>query len=36
MTVLHTKFWWGNLKERENVKGLGVKGKIILKCTFKK
>jgi hypothetical protein len=25
------RFWWGNLKERYDLEGLGVDGKIILK-----
>jgi hypothetical protein len=28
---VHTKFWWGNLREREILKDLGVDGRIILK-----
>jgi len=33
---VHTRFWWGNLREREHLEGLGVDGRIILKCIFKK
>jgi len=28
--TVHTEFWWGNLRERENLEGLGVDGRIIL------
>jgi hypothetical protein len=31
-----TGFWYGNLKERNNLEDLGVDGRIILKCVFKK
>ena len=33
---MHTEFWWGNLKERDRLKYLGVDGKIILKWIIKK
>jgi hypothetical protein len=33
---VYTGFWWGNLKERDNLKDLGVDGTIILKWVFKK
>ena len=29
-------FWWGHLREREFLKDLGVHGRIILECNFKK
>jgi hypothetical protein len=29
-------FWWGNLRERENLEGLSVDGRIILKCILSK
>jgi hypothetical protein len=28
---VHTGFWWGNPRERDHLKDLGVDGKIILK-----
>jgi hypothetical protein len=31
----HSRFWWGNLKERGHLGNLGVSGRIILKFTFK-
>jgi hypothetical protein len=34
--TLHTRIWWGNLKERENLEGLGVDGRKVLKLIFKK
>jgi hypothetical protein len=32
---VHTGFWWGNLRERDQLEGIGVGGRIILKCLFK-
>jgi hypothetical protein len=32
----HTGFWWGNVRERDHLEGLGVDGKIILKYNFNK
>jgi hypothetical protein len=31
-----TRFWWGNLRERDHCGYQGVDGKIILKWIFKK
>jgi hypothetical protein len=33
---VHTWFWWGNVRERDDLEDLGVEGNIILKRTFKK
>jgi hypothetical protein len=33
---IHTRFWWGDLTERDHLKSLGVDGRIILKWIFKK
>jgi len=34
---VHTRFfWWGNLRERDHIEGLGVDSRIIFKCIFKK
>ena len=27
---MHTRFWWGNMKEREYLEDLATEGKIIL------
>jgi len=33
---VHTAFWWGNLRERDNLQDLGMDRRIILKLIFKK
>jgi hypothetical protein len=33
---VHTGFWWGDLREGDNLGGAGVDGRIILKWIFKK
>jgi hypothetical protein len=33
---VHAGCWWGNLREREDLKDLGVDGRIISKWIFKK
>jgi hypothetical protein len=32
---VHTKFWWGNPRERNNFEDLGIDGSLILKWVFK-
>jgi hypothetical protein len=32
---MHTVFWWGNLRERENLEDLGADGRIILRWIFR-
>ena len=32
--VLRRGIWWGNLRERDRLRGLGRDGMIILKCAF--
>jgi len=32
---VHTGFWWGDLKERDDLEGLSVDGRMILKSIFK-
>jgi len=32
---VHTEFWWGNLRERNNFEDLGIDGKLILQWVFK-
>jgi hypothetical protein len=34
--LAHTGFWWGNLREGDHLKDLGVDGRIILKWVFEK
>jgi hypothetical protein len=33
---MHTEFWWGNLREGDQLEELGVDGRIILIWIFKK
>jgi hypothetical protein len=33
---VHIGFWWGNLKEKDHLKDLGVDGRLIRKWIFKK
>ena len=33
---MYTGFWWGNLRERDNLKDKGVDGRIILRWIFRK
>jgi hypothetical protein len=33
---LYTGFWWGNLRERENLEDVDIWGRIILKLMLKK
>jgi hypothetical protein len=33
---VHTRFWWGNLRERDHLEDPSVDGRIILRWTFRK
>ena len=33
---LYTRFWWGNLRERDHLENPGVDGIVILKSIFRK
>jgi len=33
---VHKGFWWGNMRERDHLEELGVRGKIQLKFIFQK
>jgi hypothetical protein len=33
---MHTRFWWGNLRERGYLEDIGIAGRTILKCIFRK
>jgi hypothetical protein len=33
---LHTEFWWGDLRERDELEGPDIDGRIILNCIFRK
>jgi len=33
---VNTEFWWGNLRERDHFKDVGIDERIILKWIFKK
>ena len=33
---MHKTFWWGNLREKDDLENSGVDGRIILKLIYKK
>ena len=34
--MVHTGFWWGNLRERDHLEDPGVGGRVILRWIFRK
>jgi hypothetical protein len=34
--AVHTGFWWGDMRERDNLEDLGIDGRIIFKWIFRK
>ena len=33
---VHTRFWWGNMRERDHLEDTGLDGRIILKWNFRR
>jgi hypothetical protein len=33
---VYTEFWWGNLKERDNLEDRGISGRMIVRWIFRK
>jgi len=33
---VHTGFWWGNLRDKNQLEDVDIDGRIILKCIIKK
>jgi hypothetical protein len=33
---VHTRLWWGDLKERDHLEDLGIDRRVVLKCILKK